>query len=501
MNLNTLADEEETAYQGATEHVSDAQSFREKVEKIAASLLVPDEENGGYSFCTPFSDLNRKGLPLKTIENTRQALILFHIAIAYNSFANIYELRGVAGHSELTDASLRAIWSAFEQARYQIPQSILIQHLFAIAEELSYNPLQNLFNQLETEWDGQPRLATFLSDYARVEHNEFTSFVGKSAMVAAVRRVRFPGTPYKYVPVLEGGQDARKSSFLRALAFDKYFDDNLEIGASSKEVIELMGGILIAEFGEMAQKKRSEIEKIKSFVARFVDRARRAYDRTVSTVPRQFVCWGTTNDDKYLSDPTGSVRFWPLKCAADGDHPIDVDGLKAVLHQLWGEAAAMETKARNENDLTVIYPTAEMLALARAQQDERFVGGEIYERLLENLNPKEIRDRMAQFARSGVFVPFKQVCAAAVLPQDAELNSSISSAIKQAMTKLGFVSDNRRINGKMTRGYVLGELPRGDLGDEWLLIFASSNELCFKAQLLEGVKAGGAHADVTYREV
>ncbi|SFV32935.1 virulence-associated E family protein [Hyphomicrobium facile] len=496
MILNTPAFEEETACEGSI----DTESFREKVETIVATLLVPDG-NGGFNFSTPFTELSRKGLPLKTIQNTREGLMLFRIAIAYNSFANIYELRGVAGHSELTDASLRAIWSAFEQARYQVSQAVLIQHLFVIAEELAYNPLHELFNRLEVAWDGQPRLATFLSDYARVEQNEFTSFVGKSAMIAAVRRVRFPGTPYKYVPVLEGGQDARKSSFLRALAFDKYFDDNLEIGASSKEVIELMGGILIAEFGEMAQKKRSEIEKIKSFVSRAIDRARRAYDRTVSTVPRQFVCWGTTNDHKYLSDPTGSVRFWPLKCAADAENPIDVDGLKDVLLQLWGEAAAMETKARKENDLTVIYPTADILALARAQQDERFTGGEIYERLLENLDPVQIRALMARFSRSGVFIPFKQVCAAACLPGDAELNSAISSAIKQAMTKLGFIPANRRVAGKMTRGYMFGELPTGDLSDDWLLLMANSNEICLKTQLLEGKKVGEARADVTYREV
>ena len=44
---------------------------------------------------------------------------------------------------------------------------------------------------------------------------------------------------------------------------------------------------------------------------------------------------GTTNADTYLKDTTGNRRFWPIKV-----NSIDLDGVQAVLMQVYGEAVA-----------------------------------------------------------------------------------------------------------------------------------------------------------------
>lgn len=62
-----------------------------------------------------------------------------------------------------------------------------------------------------------------------------------------------------------------------------------------------------------------------------------SYDRIVTSLPRQSIVVGTTNDAVYLKDLTGNRRFWPIKAGA-----FDIVALKRDRDQLWAEAAAME---------------------------------------------------------------------------------------------------------------------------------------------------------------
>ena len=56
-------------------------------------------------------------------------------------------------------------------------------------------------------------------------------------------------------------------------------------------------------------------------------------------MPRQFVAIATTNDEKFLKDPTGNRRFWPIRCVK-----IDLEALKADREQIWAEAAHLEVQ-------------------------------------------------------------------------------------------------------------------------------------------------------------
>src|SRR6476646_6125922 len=93
------------------------------------------------------------------------------------------------------------------------------------------------------------------------------------------------------------------------------------------------------ENADLAGMKRAEIEKVKAFASRQLDRARPAYGRVREDRPRRCTHWGSTNDDAYLASQTGNRRFWPL---AVGN--IDIDALRRDRDQLWGEATTLEAK-------------------------------------------------------------------------------------------------------------------------------------------------------------
>ena len=58
--------------------------------------------------------------------------------------------------------------------------------------------------------------------------------------------------------------------------------------------------------------KKAEVETVKAFASRQVDRARPAYGHFLKKQPRHSIEVGTTNSDEYLQSQTGNRRFWPM---------------------------------------------------------------------------------------------------------------------------------------------------------------------------------------------
>jgi hypothetical protein len=161
-------------------------------------------------------------------------------------------------------------------------------------------------------------------------------------LCAAVRRIRQPGCKFDHVLVLRGRQDLGKSSLIRALCPDpSWFTDQAKIGADAKETIERTSGAWIVEFPELDGLSRRDANAVKSFITTTLDRARPAYGRYTVDRPRQFVLFGTTNEQAFLSDTTGNRRFW----VADVTR-CDIAGLAVARDQLWAEALQVELAER-----------------------------------------------------------------------------------------------------------------------------------------------------------
>ncbi|AMN47195.1 hypothetical protein ACG33_08825 [Steroidobacter denitrificans] len=171
----------------------------------------------------------------------------------------------------------------------------------------SFHPIRDYLKRLE--WDGKPRLDDWLTTYlqAKGAPEAYLRAVGAKWMIAAIARVIEPGCQADYALVLEGGQGKKKSSALRALAGDEHFSDSLPGDLSSKDAADHIRGKWIIELPELAQFRKSEIETVKAFITRRVERFRPAFGRFEIEYPRQCVFAGTTNEDQYLIDDTGDA--------------------------------------------------------------------------------------------------------------------------------------------------------------------------------------------------
>lgn len=206
-----------------------------------------------------------------------------------------------------------------------------------VARVQSFHPVRDYLDALPA-WDGVSRLNDWLETYAGVEKTRLTEAFARKVLCAAVRRVRQPGCKFDHVLVLNGPENLGKSRLLNALCPDRaWFGDQLRIGSDAKTVIEQSAGKWLIEMAEMIGAGRREVETVKHFVTTQSDRARKAYARTETETPRQFILFGTSNERRFLTSLTGNRRFWVVDAGK-----ADVEALIAARDQLWAEAVDAE---------------------------------------------------------------------------------------------------------------------------------------------------------------
>lgn len=214
----------------------------------------------------------------------------------------------------------------------------LLDALNLIMEENSFHPVREYLNSLT--WDGQERVEDVLIDYLGAEDCPYTKAVCKLHLVAAVARVFRPGCKYDYMLTLTGKQGIGKSTLIRYLAGNPYFNDSIT-ELKGKDTMEALQGSWLIELGEMSATKKADVEIVKQFIAKTTDRYRPPYGRRTVDYPRQCVFWGTTNDEEFLRDKTGNRRFFPVDVGVQPCVKDVFEDLPGERDQIWAEAVAI----------------------------------------------------------------------------------------------------------------------------------------------------------------
>ncbi len=311
----------------------------------AAALATP---------CMQALDRDGKGRPKRTLGNVMTVLSLHEDwagVLVYDSFAeSVVARRQPPTRASDSPSSWRELrewperqWSDDDTARtvswlgseigIDVGTMLVDTAVNAVAHQNEVHPVREYFSGLT--WDRTPRLHDMLHRYFCADDSEYTSEVGRRWMISAVARVYQPGCQADCMLVLESQlQGIGKSTGLAILGGRWFSDTPIVLG--EKDSYQALRGVLIYEFGELANIRGREVERVKGFVSARSDHYRPSYGRRAQDFPRQCVFAGTTNESSYLEDMTGNRRFWPVACSGD----VDRDALAQDRDQLWAEATS-----------------------------------------------------------------------------------------------------------------------------------------------------------------
>jgi predicted P-loop ATPase len=217
-----------------------------------------------------------------------------------------------------------------EMAR--VSRSTVDQGIDAVAHDQKFHPVRDYLAGLK--WDGRRRLNTWLSRYLRVKWSRYAAKTGRWWLIGLVARVQQPGCRADYMLILEGPQGIEKSQVGVVLCSPWVSDQPLDIRGDSRAASQHLRGRWLCEISELAFFKQADIENLKAFLTRPVERYLPRFARREVEEPRQGGFFGTTNRNSgYLHDPTGGRRVWPQRT-----DNIDIAALTRDRDQLWAEA-------------------------------------------------------------------------------------------------------------------------------------------------------------------
>ena len=237
------------------------------------------------------------------------------------------------------------------QTRFYIEQKYKIHSreklddaLRILFAEREYHPIKKIIEAVQ--WDGVSRIQTLFIKWLKCEDTPYIREVTRLVFAGGIHRLYNAGCKFDDVAVLIGThQGEGKSTFARWLAIqDEFFTEVTEI--EGQKGIEAIEGAWICEIAELlAVTKTKEVEAVKSYITKLVDRYRRPFDRRTTDHKRQCVFIGTTNKEQFLTDKTGNRRWYPVKVMSSGydihDHQKEI---QSDILQAWAEAKALYDK-------------------------------------------------------------------------------------------------------------------------------------------------------------
>jgi putative DNA primase/helicase len=278
--------------------------------------------------------LNKKNIPVNDLINITVIFRLdpnYGAHLRYNVRKNRVEWRGEpCGKKEIARAHSylkRAYGCTFYRPW-------VAEAMTDIAEEHAYDPVEEYLNE-RALWDGTPRREWFLNVLG-AEQTPLNVAYLTCFLVGAVARALDKnklGVQMDTALILKGPQGVGKTSIFRALGGT--FHRGSRIDLNSKDRFSAVRGPWIVEWTELDETtSNAQQGSIKEFLTTMVDSYRPLYVNDEVEAPRRCVIVGTTNEDQFLRDGTGSRRFHVIETKDE----VDTSLITAMRDQIWGEA-------------------------------------------------------------------------------------------------------------------------------------------------------------------
>ena len=229
---------------------------------------------------------------------------------------------------------------------------ISINNLLAVLKSdfvPKYNPLADYFQKLP-KWNKKTDYISKLASYVVASEPEQFVYHFKKWLVRSVKCATIPDYFNKQAFVLvHRGQNTGKSTFCRFLCppnLSKYIAEDM---TQDKDARILLCKNFLINLDELAGLNKKELTSLKSIFSKTQINERLPYDRKNSILPRVCSFIGSTNEDSFLNDDTGSVRWLCFNISS-----IKWAYKKEVnINQVWSQAVALANDVNFEAEMTI----------------------------------------------------------------------------------------------------------------------------------------------------
>lgn len=200
-----------------------------------------------------------------------------------------------------------------------------------------FNPFEAYFKSLE-KWDefNEPDYIDKLCEYLPIKDMQRFKLHFTKMLVRCIACALEPSVFNKQVFVLVGeGQNTGKSTFCRWLCPPSLEDYFTEYVNTDKDGLIVLATNFFINMDELATLSKAEINSLKSFISKDKINIRLPFAKRTSVHPRRANFIGSTNNDEFLTDETGSVRWlcFELDGKINFDYNKDID-----INNLWKQA-------------------------------------------------------------------------------------------------------------------------------------------------------------------
>jgi hypothetical protein len=305
-----------------------------KLERVGFATLVYQAKQHGYETQEP------------TKADLVQGWLVEHFELRYNEVKRQVEFKLVGGDSWTCadDRTFRQWKVTFEKVH---KKKVTLEDLRDYAQDRDvctpFDPIRSYFDKLP-KWDGEDHIEQ-LARCVKL-HHEGTEEVFKlhlTKWLVGSYTCGYNGAKHgsrnELFFILQGRQGAYKTTFLRYLVPPELAEYRVDTVDSSlgKDASSLLSKAFVHVDEELDTMTKADVEKLKGLLSMEHFYFRAVYGRFEEHYPRRFSMCGSTNQEEFLRDQTGSRRFLVHKVVKQ-EKKVFFGALHSVdIHKVWAQ--------------------------------------------------------------------------------------------------------------------------------------------------------------------
>ena len=394
------------------------------------------------------------GTGILTIENLANYLNMKKYRIWYNIIKHSVEYSGFHGYSEehLPETAPTIIYNELQTEFEKCSIDKIATMLLVIASGHKVNPILDMIKS--AKWDGKDRIEEIYNIFGIGREDKLSREIIKKWLMQAVCGL-FNDSKHPFsldlILVFKGKQGIGKTRFFEHLAMlSQYFGEGVCIDPRNKDSIIQATSNWICELGEIGSTLKKDMDSVKAMLTKANDEYRLPYGRSTLKFPRMTSFVGTVNDDKFLIDQTGNRRFATVPIADDVhiDYNTQIRPFNSL--QLWAQVYRIiqEEIAKGATMASCFRLDPEMKEKLDNRNQEYTKPMKAEDEVIDILSKLNM-DRQKTSANYKIIDEYMTVTE--FMSYHSELNKYTAEQVGKVLTKLGYESQKKKLDGKSIR--------------------------------------------------